>query len=50
MAAGLPVTEVLMEKLVKSVSIAKEDMDVDKPMYLYGVDSLMAVELRNWLP
>lgn len=39
-----------MEKLVKSVSIAKEDMDVDKLMHLYGVDLLMAVELRNWLP
>ena len=46
--AGDFVTEKLIEKLAKSMSIAKEDMHVDKLMRLFGVDSLVAVELRNW--
>lgn len=46
--AGAIVTEALMNKLSTSIAIAREDMDADKPMYQYGVDSLVAVELRNW--
>lgn len=45
---GCIVTQALTQKLAKSVSIAKEDVDIIEPMHLYGVDSLMAVELRNW--
>jgi hypothetical protein len=42
------VTEALIKKLSKMLSIAQEELDVNKPMHLYGVDSLVAVELRNW--
>lgn len=46
-AAGI-VTRALVEKLAKSLSIAKEEIDATEPMHRYGIDSLMAVELRNW--
>lgn len=26
-----------------------DDIESDKPMHVYGVDSLVAVEMRNWL-
>jgi acyl carrier protein len=31
------------------MSIAPEDVELGKPLSSYGVDSLMAVELRNWI-
>jgi len=46
--AGAFVTEALIKKLSKMLSIAQEELDAHKPMHLYGVDSLVAVELRNW--
>jgi hypothetical protein len=46
--AGAFVTEALIKKLSKMLSIGQEELDVNKPMHLYGVDSLVAVELRNW--
>jgi hypothetical protein len=42
------VIEALIKKLSKMLSIAPEELDANKPMHLYGVDSLVAVELRNW--
>ena len=39
--------DALTAKLAASIMVAKDDMDVTKPMYRYGVDSLVAVELRN---
>ena len=57
--AGTIVTEGLIKKLAKSlVSLGtgtgtggggSEDVDVNKPLHHYGVDSLLAVELRNWI-
>jgi hypothetical protein len=47
--AGTFVTEALTKKLSKMLSIAQQELDANKPMHLYGVDSLVAVELRNWL-
>ena len=41
------ITKKLSEKLANSISITKEDMHVEKPMRLFGVDSLVAVKLRN---
>ena len=41
-------TQALVIKLSKSLSIAVADLDTNKPMSSSGVDSLMAVELRNW--
>jgi len=46
--AGSIVSLALMQKLSKILSIPQKDMDISKPIHLYGVDSLVAVELRNW--
>lgn len=43
------VMESLVRKLARALSIQAEDVDVDRPLHLYGVDSLVAVELRNWI-
>ncbi|KAH8200137.1 hypothetical protein TruAng_005708 [Truncatella angustata] len=43
------VVESLVRKLARALSIQPEDVDVEKPLHLYGVDSLVAVELRNWI-
>ena len=42
------ITQALVHKLSRTLSMAPEDLDVEKPMHVYGVDSLVAVELRNW--
>ncbi|KAI4669515.1 Type I Iterative PKS [Alternaria viburni] len=42
------VTSALLGKLSKSLSIPAENLDVGKPAYVLGVDSLIAVELRYW--
>jgi len=36
-------------KLCKVLSIKEEDIDVNKPLHTYGVDSLVAVVIRYWL-
>lgn len=38
----------LTHKLSRYLSIPKENFDVDRPLHSYGVDSLVAMELRNW--
>jgi acyl carrier protein len=43
------VVESLVRKLARALSIQAEDVDVDRALHLYGVDSLVAVELRNWI-
>lgn len=45
--AGRVVKEGLVQKLSRSLSILPEDMDTSKVLHTYGVDSLLAVELRN---
>jgi hypothetical protein len=46
-------TEILAEALIKRISsimsLPLEDIDSEKPIHFYGVDSLVAVEFRNWL-
>ncbi|KAJ5683051.1 hypothetical protein N7462_006216 [Penicillium macrosclerotiorum] len=42
------VTEAIALKLSKALSIAVADFDPSKPLHQYGVDSLVAVELRSW--
>ncbi|TVY80408.1 Highly reducing polyketide synthase azaB [Lachnellula suecica] len=42
------VVEALVGKLSKALAIPTKDIDVTKPLHAYGVDSLLAVELRNW--
>ena len=46
--AGSIVAQALVKKLSKILLIPQETIDLCKPMHLYGVDSLIAVELRNW--
>ena len=46
--AGARVADALMEKMSSAIAIPKEDMDMDRPLIQYGVDSLVAVEIRSW--
>ncbi len=39
----------LTRKLSNILMIAIEDVDTNKPVVAYGLDSLVAVELRNWI-
>ncbi|KAH9905928.1 hypothetical protein F4778DRAFT_779319 [Xylariomycetidae sp. FL2044] len=39
----------LVAKLAKSLSVPADEVETGKPLSEYGVDSLMAVELRNWI-
>lgn len=41
--------QALTQKLSKLLMIATEDVDRKKPVVAYGLDSLVAVELRNWI-
>jgi acyl carrier protein len=43
------VLRALAGKLAVAMSISAEDIEPSKPLSSYGVDSLMAVELRNWI-
>lgn len=38
----------LVHKLAKALSMAHTEIDITRPLHKYGIDSLMAVELRNW--
>ena len=39
----------LVPKLSSLLMMPREDVDVRKPLVAYGLDSLVAVELRNWI-
>ncbi|KAI0483732.1 putative polyketide synthase [Xylaria cf. heliscus] len=41
--------EAVATRLAELLGIAADDVDSDKPVSRYGVDSLVAGELRNWL-
>ncbi|KAI1105776.1 hypothetical protein F4804DRAFT_111633 [Jackrogersella minutella] len=43
------VINALTQKLARSMAISPDDVELNKPLSSYGVDSLMAVELRNWI-
>lgn len=47
--AGRHVVQGLRRKLSKMLCVAEADVDAAKPMYAFGVDSLVAVEVRYWL-
>ncbi|KAL8676982.1 MAG: hypothetical protein Q9186_006557 [Xanthomendoza sp. 1 TL-2023] len=47
-ATGLMVG-LLVEKLTNLLMITQEDIDIKKPIVAYGLDSLVAVEFRNWI-
>ena len=46
-------TAIIIEALIKRISgimaLPIEEIDPGKPIHFYGVDSLVAVEFRNWL-
>jgi hypothetical protein len=42
------ITSAIRDKLARVLSRPAEDIDVTKPMHAHGVDSLFAVEFRNW--
>ncbi|KAJ2984537.1 hypothetical protein NUW58_g6008 [Xylaria curta] len=46
---ALVVVEALSKRLARTLSIKLEDVDTHQALHAYGVDSLIAVELRNWL-
>jgi hypothetical protein len=45
----LILTNEVAKKLAKPLSMPVTDIDTQRPMHAYGVDSLLAVELRNWI-
>ena len=42
------ISDALMHKLSKALAVPVENLEAGKAMHAYGVDSLVAVELRNW--
>ncbi|KAF7911844.1 uncharacterized protein EAE98_011787 [Botrytis deweyae] len=42
------VSTAIVMKLAKALGTEVADIDTNKPFHAYGVDSLLAVELRNW--
>lgn len=46
---GAIMSEALIQKLSNSLSALHKDVDMQKPMHAYGVDSLLAMELRSWI-
>ncbi|KAL9095888.1 MAG: hypothetical protein Q9165_001885 [Trypethelium subeluteriae] len=47
--AGAVVTAALIGRLSSILSIELENIDEARPMHAYGVDSLVAVDIRNWI-
>ncbi|RYO75255.1 hypothetical protein DL764_010541 [Monosporascus ibericus] len=46
--AAAVVTRSLAKRLARALAVPVEDIDVKKPAFAYGVDSLVAVELQFW--
>ena len=42
------IQNVVASKLAKSMMISIDEIDVNRPVSSYGVDSLVAAEMRNW--
>jgi hypothetical protein len=42
------IVEALIQKLSRATSIEPDSINRTQPLHAYGVDSLLAVELRNW--
>lgn len=43
------ICDAMVEKLAKLMMVPSADIDPGKPLSTYGVDSLVAVEVRNWM-
>jgi acyl transferase domain-containing protein/NADPH:quinone reductase-like Zn-dependent oxidoreductase/acyl carrier protein len=46
---ALPLEAKIRDKVARVLGTTPERLDVDKPLLNLGIDSLMAVELRNWI-
>ncbi|KAL8846842.1 MAG: hypothetical protein Q9221_008100 [Calogaya cf. arnoldii] len=42
-------TRAITDKIAKIMSIAPEKLDIGSPIHSFGVDSLTAVDVRNWI-
>jgi NADPH:quinone reductase-like Zn-dependent oxidoreductase/NAD(P)-dependent dehydrogenase (short-subunit alcohol dehydrogenase family) len=42
------ITEAIQTQLSSLLVVSKDDIDPKKPIHMYGVDSLVAVEMKNW--
>lgn len=42
------IANALMQRLSNALAVPMKNLDSSRPMHIYGVDSLIAVELRNW--
>ena len=47
--ASKVVAEALVAKVAKSLQTPTSEIDPRRPLHSYGVDSLVAVEIRNWI-
>ena len=45
---GDQICDAIRTRLSKLLAVEKDSVDPEKPMHVYGVDSLVAVEIRNW--
>lgn len=43
------ITAAMVERLAKLMMMPESDVDAGRPLSAYGVDSLVAVEVRNWI-
>jgi hypothetical protein len=48
-AAANIISEALVAKIADILRIPASEIDPHRPLYLYGVDSLVALEVRNWI-
>ncbi|KAK0728741.1 phenolpthiocerol synthesis polyketide synthase ppsB [Lasiosphaeria miniovina] len=47
--AGEVILDALVRKIADMLQIPASEVDPGRPMYRYGVDSLVALEVRNWI-
>ncbi|KAK7698841.1 Reducing polyketide synthase hmp8 [Diaporthe eres] len=47
--AGEVILDALVNKIADMLQIPASEVDPGRPMYRYGVDSLVALEVRNWI-
>ena len=48
-SASIIITDALVKKTADILRIPPSEVDPSRPMYQYGVDSLVALEVRNWI-
>jgi acyl carrier protein len=43
------ITEVTVEKFIRFLNLEADDVGPDQPLSSYGLDSLVSIELKNWM-